>query len=484
MSAIARVRRCLPFVAVLAIGATVFTQTPTQSSRTAQADAIVDAMLARDFGKVTAQFDETMKAALPGDTLASGWDRTMAQAGKLVSRRRATEEKRGAYTVVVIACQFEKAALDITITFNAAGQIAGMQMRPPVVPWTPPPYAPAGTYVERDVTVGAGEWALPGTLTLPVGRGPFPAIVLVHGSGPNDRDESLCPNKTFKDLALGLASRGVAVLRYDKRTFVYGAKVAVNTRLTVKDEVIDDALAAVALLRSDAAIDPKRVYVLGHSLGGMLVPRIGAADPSLAGLIVMAGLARPLDQTMVEQLQYLAEADGAVTAAERQGIEDAKRASVAIAALTPEDLKTPRIIYNAPASYWLDLRGYDPPAVASGLPNRMLILQGARDYQVTTVDFDRWKAGLVGKKDVEFHLYPALNHLFLPGTGKSLPTEYAVAGHVPEEVISDIAKWVKDLGSRFLQKRQLRLPFSASSSPEAAWCRGRCRSNARLFRLI
>jgi dienelactone hydrolase len=363
--------------------------------------------------------------------------------GKLVTRRPATEQKNGAYTIVVIPCQFEKAALNIAISFNASGQIAGIQVQPAAPPWTPPPYAVAGTYVEREITVGTGEWALQGALTVPAGKGPFPAVVLVHGSGPSDRDESLGPNKPFKDLALGLASRGVAVLRYDKRTFVHGAKVAADTKLTVKDEVIDDALAAVKLLRTDPAIDSKRIFVLGHSLGGMLVPRIGAADPSLAGLIVMAGLVRPLDQALIDQFQYLAEADGSVTPAEQQTIDEAKRASAAIKALTPDDLKTPRSISNGPITYWFDLRGYDPPAVAATLPQRMLILQGGRDYQVTTADFDRWKAGLASRKDVEFHLYPALNHLFLAGTGKSLPTEYAVPGHVPEQVLDDVARWIK-----------------------------------------
>lgn len=420
-------------------------QTPLPS-RVARAEAVLEALLAHDAGKIVAQFDAAMKAALTEQALRDGWDKTAAQIGALVKRGAPQEQQRGAYTTVAIPCEFERGKLDFTVVFNAAGEIAGLSMRPPAsaVPWTAPDYATPANFTEREVTVGGGgEWPLPGTLTVPVGAGPFPAIVLVHGSGPNDRDESIGANKTFKDLALGLASRGVAVLRYEKRTKVYGAKVAALKQFTVKEETIDDALAAVALLRKEPSIDPARVFVLGHSLGGMVAPRIGAADPKIAGLIVMAGAARSLDQAIYEQYQYLFAADGTITADEQKLIDDARKTIAEVAKLTPEDAPAGRMISGAPASYWLDLRGYDPPAAAARLPQRMLILQGARDYQVTVAEFEKWKAALARKSNVEFHLYPSLNHLFLPGTGKSLPAEYSVPGHVLVDVVNDIAAWVK-----------------------------------------
>ncbi|CAN5818315.1 hypothetical protein BH24ACI5_BH24ACI5_24340 [soil metagenome] len=134
---------------------------------------------------------------------------------------------------------------------------------------------------ESEVTVGTGQWALPATLTMPVGPGPVPAVVLVHGSGPGDRDATVGQIKQFKDLALGLASRVIAVLRYDKRTRVHANLMRELPGLTVKDETIDDAIAAVQVLRSTPGVDPNRIVVLGHSLGGMLVPRIAAAGPRL-----------------------------------------------------------------------------------------------------------------------------------------------------------------------------------------------------------
>jgi dienelactone hydrolase len=411
----------------------------------AAAEAAVDALAARDFAKVFAQFAAPMQMAISLEKLSGTWDTIQAQAGGFLKRTGSRAEMRGVYTVVVVTCDFERNKVEVIATIDAAGEIAGLQARPaqPAVAYSFPGYANAAAFMEREVTVGSGEWALPGTLTKPVGAGPFPAVVLVHGSGPNDRDETFGPNKTFKDLALGLGSRGVAVLRYDKRTKVYGAKVSKLNPFTLKGETIDDALEAVALLRKEAGIDVTRIFVLGHSLGGTAAPRIGAADSGIAGLIMLAGAVRPLEQSIVEQMQYLADADGVISDAEKRALDGSLQLRDTVSKLTAADLASTASIGGAPASYWLDLQGYDPAALAATLKQRLLVLQGARDYQVTVADFERWKTVLAKHPAAEFKLYPALNHLFLPGQGKSLPPEYTVPGHVPIEVIDDIAAWTR-----------------------------------------
>src|SRR3954469_10159694 len=162
------------------------------------------------------------------------------------------------------------------------------------------PYARTNSFRERNFTIGGGKWSLPGMLTVPVGKGPWPAVILVHGSGPNDRDERAGVNRPFRDIAWGLATKSVAVLRYDKRTRVYGKDFTTNAALfTVREEAIDDALVALAQLRTAEDIDPKRVFVLGHSLGGTLAPRIGESDPSLDGLILLAGSTRSFEDLIV-----------------------------------------------------------------------------------------------------------------------------------------------------------------------------------------
>ena len=212
--------------------------------------------------------------------------------------------------------------------------------------------------------------------------------------------------------------------------------------MTVKEESVDDAAAAVALARSTPGIDPARVFVIGHSLGGELVPRIARAAPAVRGLIVMAGPARPLDEILLSQTRYLADLDGHVTPDEQQQIDAIEALHQAVAAPTPADAMRPAMVGPLPASYWLDLRGYDPPAAASTLEYPLLVLQGGRDYQVTMDDFARWRAALGGKTSATFRVYPALNHLFMAGTGPATPDDYMKPAHVAREVIDDIAEWV------------------------------------------
>ena len=408
------------------------------------ARAFIELLVNKKFTTAVEQFDSTMKAALPEPKLQETWNAVLGQTGPFKQAGSAKAEKRGDFTVVVVTCDFQNAAVDVSVVFDQQRRVAGLFFSPAKKgDYAPPAYAKADAFHEKEVTVGAGEWALPATLTVPAGAGPFPAVVLVHGSGPHDRDETIGPNKPFKDLASGLASRGIAVLRYEKRTKQYGAKLASVSNLTVKEEVLDDALAAVELLRKTEGIDAKRIFVLGHSLGGMLLPRIGRLDPNIGGLIALAGATRALEDVIPEQLSYLYSLDGSVSPEEQKQIDQAKEQAAKVKSLKPEDAKSTTVAFGVPASYWLDLRGYDPAESAKALKQPMLVLQGERDYQVTMEDFKRWNAALAGKSNVTLKSYPGLNHLFIAGTTRSTPLEYEQPGHVDVRVIDDIAGWIK-----------------------------------------
>ena len=159
--------------------------------------------------------------------------------------------------------------------------------------------------VTEKITIGENsKYPLNGLLTLPKElSSPVPAVVFVHGSGASNMDEKVGKLTPFKDLAEGLARHGIASVRYDKRSFAHGFKILRDKSLviTVKEETVDDAIMAAALLRKDPRIDPKKVFIIGHSMGGMLSPRIDAEGGNFRGLIIMAGSPRKLEEIMLDQ---------------------------------------------------------------------------------------------------------------------------------------------------------------------------------------
>lgn len=442
-----RISICL---ALLGLASTTFAQqadtTKTTQDLVTKARELVTQMSAGKFAQATRNFDSTMTAAMPPEKFAETWNAIVSQVGPFKSQGTSRQEKMMQYDVVFVTCEFEKMPLDMRVVFDSQARVAGLFFSPAAakIEYESPEYADPDSFRKSEVTIGSGEWSLPGTLTMPWGNRLAPVVVLVHGSGPNDRDETIGPNKPFRDLAEGLSSRGIAVLRYDKRTLKYGEKVvAMLDSFTVKEETIDDALAAVETLRRTRGIDSTRIFVLGHSLGGMLVPRIAEGDDGIAGFIVMAGTARPLEDVVLEQYTYIFSLDGVVSEEEQAELVRLKERAARVKG--PElSRSTPaaELPLGLPAGYWLDLKGYKPAEAARKIGRPMLILQGGRDYQVTEADFNLWKGSLDGRKDVETKLYPRLNHLFISGEGKIAPEEYNKPGHVDRAVIEDIAAWV------------------------------------------
>ncbi|HEV3253938.1 MAG TPA: alpha/beta fold hydrolase [Candidatus Acidoferrales bacterium] len=419
--------------------------------------SVVLELAAGRFDKVEAQFDPRTTEAMPQDKLEESWKGLIAQVGAFKEITASHVEPVQGYQRVKLACTFEKATLDAAVVFDTSGKIVGLGFTPsqPKIAWTAPGYVNASAFEEKPLTVVDGKWELPGTLTMPRKDGPFPTrskeglvpgVVLVQGSGPQDEDETIGPNKAFKDLAWGLGSNGVAVLRYVKRTQQYGVQSSTEPNaLTVNDETVDDARTAAALLAKQPGIDPRRVYVVGHSLGGMMGPRIASGDAAIAGLILLAGNTRPLEVLILDQLRYIAtlqrepkdkeEVRQRITAAEETARE-----------IESPDLKPGMMVSvlgtKAPASYFLDLRDYHPAEVAAKLTIPILILQGGRDYQVTSADFEGWQKALAGHSNATLKMYPAMSHLFIAGTGAASPEDYKKPGHVSEEVIRDMAAWI------------------------------------------
>ena len=417
---------------ILPLLAALVTAQPAQDPA-ALARKALDAVLGGRYSEFLKMSTPDLQSSLPEPALAKIGDQFKA-AGAVETVGNPEATKIGPNTAVVIPVKFANRAINFRFLINSSGLVSGFFVLPGEAPWQRPAYSKPDTFSERAVTVGDGEWKLPGALTAPNGSGPFPAVVLVPGSGPSDRDQTIGGTRVFRDLAEGLASRGIAVLRYDKRTKVYGSRVSGMNRFTLHDETVEDAVKAAALLRTLPNVDARHIFMIGYDLGGYAAPRIPAEDPQIAGLILMAANARHLEDLLVEQVQT---AGGTA-----KTLENAKAIQAKVKSLEPGDEDLPAV-FNQPVTYWLNLKDYDPIADAAKIGMPMLILQGERDFQVPMKDFNLWKAGLARSKNVTLKSYPALNHLFVAGSGPSTTQEYAKPGHVAPEVIDDIAAFVK-----------------------------------------
>ena len=297
------------------------------------------------------------------------------------------------------------------------------------------------------IIVGEGtEYPLNGLLTLPDGAaGPLPAVVMVHGSGPSNMDERVMKLTPFRDLAEGLAELGVASLRYDKRTFVHARKMA-KTCVTVKEETIEDALLAIALLKKDPRIDPERIFLLGHSMGAMLAPRIDAEGGDVKGLILMAGTPYRLEEVVLRQLQQ--SGGGNPILGRIIGLEYRIYAKkfAGLYEMPDEEAKKKKFAGSMSLYYFKEMGRKTAADYLLESAKPALILQGGKDFQVLAEDdFRKFRELLAGRENTVFKLYPELNHLFVPGIYQDIlkaSKEYKVERHIGREVTGDIAAFI------------------------------------------
>lgn len=380
-----------------------------------------------------------------GIDLENLWSGLISQMGEYKGIKGIREREEMGYHSVYITTEFVKGLIDIKVVFGKSEKVEGLFFLPPKIeePSKAPDYIKPEKYKEIPYEFGKDEWKLGGTLTIPDEEGPFPLVILVHGSGPQDRDETIGPNKPFRDISLGLASRGIAVFRFDKRTKVYPEKISKNLeKFTVKEEVIEDVIEAVKFLKEKKDLKISKIFILGHSLGATLSPRIALECKDISGLIMLAGVPDGLYiNKIMEQTEYIFSLDGEISREEGEKLKEIKTHLEKIKNL---NIKEGETVLGGSKAYWEDLSKYNPVETLKKLKIPGLILQGERDYQVTLKDFEIWKEGLKDKKNIYLKTYPKLNHLFIEGEGKSTPEEYEKRGNVSIEVIEDISRWIKE----------------------------------------
>jgi pimeloyl-ACP methyl ester carboxylesterase len=293
---------------------------------------------------------------------------------------------------------------------------------------------------ETAIELASPAGALPGALLVPRSETLVPAVVFLSGSGPNDKDETIGPNKPLADLARGLGDRGIASLRFDKRTYAVKDKSKFAAAL-LADEYYEDAKIAITRLAATKGIDPARIFVVGHSEGAMVAPKVAAASPETRGIVMMAPAVRPIDAVLIAQVEFGAKLTGL-------GADDIAEQTQALkdkfAAIRDPSRKDTPPFMGASAAYWRELIALDVPELVRGAKVPILVLQGDEDVQVRKdADFEllRTRVGETGRR-VSYRSFAGLNHLFMKVEHGSTGAEYGFPGHVDPAVTAAIADWI------------------------------------------
>lgn len=422
---------------------------PSQSEAAAKAADFLAKLTGGHFAEATNSLGPNLRAVMPDAVLQQLWNTVEKQAGPLGKQLSSKVEENSVHRSVTSIYQGTAVPVEITIRLDKAGFVDDFVISPAQPPsaYIKPSYENSAKYTEQEVVVGDGAFALPGTLTIPAGEGPFPAVVLVQGSGPNDRDSSIGGAKPFRDLAVGLASHNIAVLRYEKVTKEHSLKFSLMPKPTLQVETVDDALKAVDLLKGMKSIDSSRIFVAGHSQGGMAVPKMIQLDQAgaIAGAVVLEGPSFGYADTLIDQQQLLLERVKSLGLPSTPYEQSASQ-WISIAQMIKDPKNT---VDHIPADFplgqpywWFEQKDYVPGEAAKKQTRPMLVLQGENDWQVSMKQFDGWKQALQNRKNVQFKSYPKVNHLLAEYDNVSIGAEYTQPSNVSSAIIEDIAKWV------------------------------------------
>jgi len=400
----------------------------------------INALLSKDFEGAYNNFthDEDMQKAVNPDGYKEIFTQLYQQTGNFKEITGKEIVIKGDYRLASYGLVFENQSLNAKVVFNDDGSIGGLNFTP--YTFESPEELKKN---EIEVTFGIENYMLDGILTItPDSSNPQPCVILVHGSGASDMDEAIGPNKPFKDIAQLLSEKGIAVFRYDKRSFTYGREMVEEGKVTPYEETIEDVVEAYNLLLNRPEIDSNNIYILGHSMGGHLIPKINEHIDNTAGYIIMAGNISPIEDLMVDQIEYLINLDGSISEEERQYIDEIKKEVDKIKNL--EELEDEEMVLNANKEYWQYYKDYDIKTLAQKINVPSLILQGERDYQVNMDEFNKWKETVGDLNNFKFISYPTLNHLMMPGEGTPNNEEYMVKNKVSKEVVNDIYKFIME----------------------------------------
>ena len=373
--------------------------------------------------------DESIKLKVSVSLLEETVLQLESQLGKFKSIIDSNNEKETYF----FYSEFEKMKLDIKITFNEENKIIGFF-------FVPHKEFKKENSLGKELNIKSNNIVLKGTVLIPEKDSLKKLVIFVHGSGPNDRDETIFENKPFKDVAESLYKRGIASYRFDKKTF--SNPESFNDNSTIDEEVTIDVINIINYFKNDNQFSNYEIIILGHSLGAYLTPRIINKSNKVSKAIMLAGNARSLDKLIIEQYNYLYELNPTEDLKSELG-KLKNQISFLHSKKFNFNTSKENLPLNLSANYWQSILDYNPLKEVKKVKIPMLLLQGERDYQVTMKDFELWKKSLDNNKKATFISYSKLNHLFITGDKKSQPKEYMIKGTVDEMAINDIFNFIQ-----------------------------------------
>lgn len=448
-----------PIQFIKAQGNSTDTDSATWAKRTKVSLDCVENLKKKDFVAASVMFDSEMKREISVATLENFWKQFLEKCGgELYELDNISRDEFNNFAWVFPSYRAKKDRWQFRLAFNEEDSIGAFFIDKYLPPpqnnkWKLPSYVSADSVGERTFTLNKGkDYESEAFLTIPTRTPKPPCVIYVHDAGPWDKDGSRYSNKPFFDLAWGLASKGIASLRFDKRTFLHYKTISENKILiTPTFDTEEDVFEAIRLLKKRKDIDTNRIYLIGHGLGAVLTPRIAQKDKSIKGLIMLAPYGRPLEDALLEEFEYVMQLDTLKNGQnKRQAVEKLKMQVKNVKSPTLSlATQTSSLPLETPASFWLNLRSFNSIKVLKELKLPALILRGERDYRTTDADFDNWKSSLLNGRvhdnTYSFIKYTDLNNIFMEGDGKSSPLEYHEPKNVSKKVVDDIAQWIHSL---------------------------------------
>lgn len=406
---------------------------------------IVQLFASKQFEKISIQVDSIYQSSYPAYVLEKDWAELQGTYGQFQHAKPVNYEVSPYYHFIAFKLQFEFLPYIFNISFNSSGKIIYISFMAAHKIYVAPDYCDVSKFLESKITVVNGMYDLPGILSISNTPGKKPLVIILPEAGPTDKDGSYEENKPYKDLAWGIASKGFAVFRYEKRSNNYGIFLlkdkAAYEKFTPREDLLDDLYKIIDSLKTLPEINPEKIFILGHGQGGMLAPLVAKERNEIAGIIMMGANAKRTQEMMIDQYKYLSK-----VSPEKKGEYDTQTKN----AIRSMDKKLNPLTehhlmpYDVQATYWIWLNQYSHLDISKKLNKPQFVMHGERDYQANLENYELWKRTLAKNKKATVKLYPRLNHLFYPGDAQSTYSEYYLKSNIPENIINDISSWLSN----------------------------------------